>query len=615
MANEIHVAVKVNDQATKVVKAIGSALVGLVGGAVIPATGAVLALGVELAGAGAALGVFGAAVAPQVAVLKSANTAQDAYNKAVTDYGKNSTQAATALKKYHGELAAMNPAQKAAFTSFSNLKTAFSSWSDSLSGSTLPVFTHGMNGLKNVLPLLTPLVKAVSKELLGLSTRFEAFSKTDKFKGLVSQFSSFAAGALHNVITGIEKLAKLVAGWVGGAGFQNFIKTGAKEGPGLAKALQNIAQSVGRFLVAAGPLAGLQLRIFEALASALNAIPMDVLKVLVPMLLGIAAAMKMIALAEMIWNGVLAVTDALLAMNPFVLIALAIIALIAVIVLIATKTKWFQTIWRVAWGGIKTAFSATLNFIKGLWNKTWNAMKATWAAIMSFFRSGWGRYIAMLTPIGYILFIIANWKKVKAAVSSTINGIIGWVKKLIGWIKNIVGKTIQLHQKGAEGIINLVKSIINWIRKFVGKTVSVGIRGASAAISAVQGVINRIRNLVGKTVHIGVSLIKSGASKLWHAIGFAHGGVVGAQAAGGGPRSNQVMVGEQGAEIVDLPVGSRVRSNADSRRILGQGGGGSMQPFVLQVVLGDSKTVDLLIDPMRKSIQKRGGVQAALGKL
>ena len=45
MANEIHVAVKVNDQATKVVKAIGSALVGLVGGAVIPATGAVLALG------------------------------------------------------------------------------------------------------------------------------------------------------------------------------------------------------------------------------------------------------------------------------------------------------------------------------------------------------------------------------------------------------------------------------------------------------------------------------------------------------------------------------------------------------------------------------------------
>jgi phage-related protein len=615
MANEIHVAVKVNDQATKVVKAIGSALVGLVGGAVIPATGAVLALGVELAGAGAALGVFGAAVAPQVAVLKDANTAQDAYNKAVTEYGKGSTQAATALKKYHGELAAMNPAQKAAFTSFSSLKTAFGAWSNSLSSSTLPVFTHAMNGLKNLLPLLSPLVRAVAKELGGLSTRFEAFSKTQKFKDLVRQFSGFAAGALHNVISGIEKLAKLVAGWVGGAGFQNFIRTGAKEGPGLATALKNIAQAVGRFIAAAGPLAGLQLKVFESMAAALNAIPQPVLNVLVPTLLGIAAAIKILALAEMVWNGVLMVTDALLTASGWTLIVAGILALIAVIVLIATKTKWFQTIWRVAWGAMKTAFSATLNFIKGLWNRTWNAMKTAWAAIMSFFRSGWGRWIAILTPVGYILFIIANWKKLKAAVSSAISGIIGWVKKLIGWIKNIVGKTIQLHQKGAEAIIRLVQSIINWIKKFVGKSVSVGIRGAAAAVRAVQGVINTIKNLVGKTVHIGVSLIKSGASKLWHAIGFAHGGVVGAQAAGGGPRSNQVMVGEQGAEIVDLPTGSRVRSNADSRRILGQGGGGDMQPFVLQVVLGDSKTVDLLIDPLRKAVQKRGGVQAALGKI
>jgi hypothetical protein len=47
---------------------------------------------------------------------------------------------------------------------------------------------------------------------------------------------------------------------------------------------------------------------------------------------------------------------------------------------------------------------------------------------------------------------------------------------------------------------------------------------------------------------------------------------------------------------------------------MGQGGGSAMQPFVLQVVLGE-KTMDFVIDPLRKSVQKRGGVQAALGKL
>lgn len=614
MANEIHVAVKVNDQASKVVKAIGSALVGLVGGAVIPATGAVLALGVELAGAGAALGVFGAAVAPQISVLKDANTAQDAYNKAVTDYGKNSTQAATALKKYHGELAAMNPAQKAAFTSFSSLKTAFQSWSNSLSSSTLPVFTHGMNGLKNVLPLLSPLVRAVAKELGGLTKRFEAFSKTDKFKSLVKSFSGFAAGALHNVITGVEKLAKLISGWVGGAGFQNFIKTGAKEGPGLAKALKDIAESVGRFIKAAGPLAGLQLRVFEALASALNHIPQGVLDILVPVLLGIAAAIKILALAEMIWNGVLAVTDALLTASGWTLIVGAILIIIGVIVLIATKTQWFQKIWKTVWGGLQTAFKASLDAIKTAWNATWNFIKKVFNSVVSFLRGKFGGLILLLGPLGAVLFIAANWTKVKKTVSADISAIVGWVKKLIGWIKNIVGKTIRLNQKGAEGIINLVKSIIGWIKRFAGKTVHLGISGVSAAIHAVQSVIDRIKHFAGKTVSIGVNFFKGAGSKIASALGFAHGGVVG-RAVGGGPRANRVMVGEQGAEIVDLPVGSRVHSNADTRRMMGQGGGSSMQPFVLQVVLGDSKTVDLLIDPLSKSIQKRGGVQAAFGKL
>ena len=54
----------------------------------------------------------------------------------------------------------------------------------------------------------------------------------------------------------------------------------------------------------------------------------------------------------------------------------------------------------------------------------------------------------------------------------------------------------------------------------------------------------------------------------------ATGGIVGA--AGGGPRGGQVLVGEQGPEIVNLPFGSHVNSNADSRRIASGGGRGSV---------------------------------------
>lgn len=90
--------------------------------------------------------------------------------------------------------------------------------------------------------------------------------------------------------------------------------------------------------------------------------------------------------------------------------------------------------------------------------------------------------------------------------------------------------------------------------------------------------------------------------------GLATGGVRGMMAAAsGGVRSHQTLVGEQGPEIVDLPVGSRVRSNSDTRRTLGQappaGGGGST--LVLQS--SGRRVDDLLLEILREAIHQRGG--------
>ncbi len=90
--------------------------------------------------------------------------------------------------------------------------------------------------------------------------------------------------------------------------------------------------------------------------------------------------------------------------------------------------------------------------------------------------------------------------------------------------------------------------------------------------------------------------------------GLATGGVRGMMAAAsGGVRSHQTLVGEQGPEIVDLPVGSRVRSNSDTRRTLGQSapaaGGGST--LVLQS--SGRRVDDLLLEILREAIHQRGG--------
>ncbi|WP_051753862.1 hypothetical protein [Streptomyces achromogenes] len=113
----------------------------------------------------------------------------------------------------------------------------------------------------------------------------------------------------------------------------------------------------------------------------------------------------------------------------------------------------------------------------------------------------------------------------------------------------------------------------------------------------------------------------------------AAGGIVGA-AASGGLRSSLTWVGEQGPELLDLPAGSRVWSNPDSRRKLAAaqapwasmltaprrggaagatGTGGQQQPqvVVLEIRAGDSsRYTEFLVSELRRAVKTRGGVEA-----
>ncbi len=95
--------------------------------------------------------------------------------------------------------------------------------------------------------------------------------------------------------------------------------------------------------------------------------------------------------------------------------------------------------------------------------------------------------------------------------------------------------------------------------------------------------------------------------------GLRTGGVVGT-AATGGVRNNMTLVGEDGPELVDLPGGSRVRSNPDTRRIMGGGSGGG-QTVRLMIDAGPSETSRLLLKLLRNAIRIEGGdVELVLGR-
>ena len=82
----------------------------------------------------------------------------------------------------------------------------------------------------------------------------------------------------------------------------------------------------------------------------------------------------------------------------------------------------------------------------------------------------------------------------------------------------------------------------------------------------------KLNALNGKTATTYVRTVQYGiGAEAANAARRAHGGVIGSRvgkAATGGVRNNLTMVGEQGPELVELPGGSRVRSNPDTRRIM-----------------------------------------------
>ncbi|MFF9002604.1 phage tail protein [Streptomyces achromogenes] len=115
----------------------------------------------------------------------------------------------------------------------------------------------------------------------------------------------------------------------------------------------------------------------------------------------------------------------------------------------------------------------------------------------------------------------------------------------------------------------------------------------------------------------------------------ASGGIVGA-AASGGLRSSLTWVGEQGPELLDLPAGSRVWSNPDSRRKLAAAQApwasmltsprragaaaavasapavGDSQPIVIQVRIGEREFGELWVETGRRAVKTRGSIEATL---
>jgi hypothetical protein len=160
--------------------------------------------------------------------------------------------------------------------------------------------------------------------------------------------------------------------------------------------------------------------------------------------------------------------------------------------------------------------------------------------------------------------------------------------------------------------INAVQKEIAKAAGSAGKTTADAMYGAG--IKAAEGLVKGLQKQQAKIVASMLNATLALERAIKRALGKkGTGGIVGA--AGGGPRGSRTWVGEYGPEIVDLPYGSMVRSNADSRRIAGGSGGGG-RPIEVVVNLDGKTIARQIVDPLRAEVWHRAGgnVQRALGR-
>lgn len=391
----------------KVAPAVAGIGVGLP--AVAAVTAGLMGLAAGAAAAGLAVKAFSLAAGQQwTAVQDVAKLAEEAQKAAAA----GSADAAEKQKAYTEALAQLPPATQQTAKAFVGLKSDFKKWSDGLSGTTMPVFTKGIEILRDLLPSLTPFVKAAATAFGGFLDEVAAGVKSAGFKEWAADMAQAAGPALSNFLTvvknlaigfggllqaflpvsdemtgGLASLSEAFAGWAtslgDSEGFAQFMDL-AREGGQTFGVLATAALEV---LSALSPLLGITAQLAVFLADIINSMPPDVLLAIgtawVAMGLAIkayglyttiaAAATKAWAVAQGIWN-------AIMMANPIGLVIAALVALVAIIVVAWQKSETFRDIVKGVWEAIKTAVSASVDWIMD---------KVAWFATLPGKVSGW----------------------------------------------------------------------------------------------------------------------------------------------------------------------------------------------------------------------------------
>ena len=401
--------------------------------------------------------------------------------------------------------------QKAADGSSSATKTIRDTWSgfnEDLSQALIPT-------LEALTPVINALIdkmddwgKGAGKTVSNLVKYFQDLFKQLQQNGAITQFSAIwdnLKSAFGSVIGIIGNLIKSFAG---------VDESTSKNSTSVENVANTISSLANKFADITKKIADFIGKISESKSA------MDAIKVALVALAGAFVAMKVIngiIKAYETYNKIVEAAtiiqgafNAIMAANPFVLLGIAIAAVVAGLVYFFTQTETGKKAWasfvdflKSAWDGIVSFFSGIGQWFADIWNGAVDGAKAIWQGLVDWF-------------IGIVQGIQNIWNGITTFFTTLWTTIIGGIQSVWGGVTGFF-----------SGIFNAVSSVVSTVFSAIGGFASSAWNVLVSVWSAVSGFFGGIFNAVSGVVSSVFSAIGGFASSAWGVVQSIWGGVTG----------------------------------------------------------------------------------------